>query len=81
MDRPDKLIDALRDERIERAKRMDPAQKAIDGPRLFEWACRITMDGIRAQYPEADEADVRRILRERLVMRRAQEDVADGYSA
>ena len=73
MDPRDELIDALRVERVERAKRMDPAQKAIDGARLFDWACRITMDGIRAQFPETDDREIRRILRERLAMRRQRE--------
>ena len=36
------------------------------GRRLFEYACRLTCDGIRHQNPGIDEAQVQQILRERL---------------
>ena len=34
---------------------MDPADKLLEGPRLFERACRVLMDGIRHQHPELDD--------------------------
>jgi hypothetical protein len=53
-------------ENVERARRMSPAQKLMDGADLFDYACSITLDGIRAQTPgiSAEEALAR--LRERL---------------
>lgn len=44
-------------------------EKILAGPRLFDLACRIAMDGIREQHPEADDEEVRRLLRQRLDLR------------
>jgi hypothetical protein len=63
------LIDDLYRQRVLRARRMPPEEKLLDGPRLFEMACRVTMDGIRSQHPDADEAQVRQILAQRLALR------------
>lgn len=60
------LIDDIFREKVLRARRMSPEEKLLDGPRLFDLACRIMMDGIRYQHPDADERRVREILRERL---------------
>ena len=68
------LIDAIYRERVHRARRTPPEEKLLDGPRLFEMACRITMDGIRMQHPDADEAQIRDILAQRLALRRRLED-------
>ena len=43
-------------------------QKFMAGAELFEYACRLTCDGIRHQNPGIDEAQVQRILRERLAL-------------
>jgi hypothetical protein len=40
------------------------------GETLFEYACSITMAGIENQFPEADEAQRRRILEQRLELQR-----------
>jgi hypothetical protein len=53
-------------ERVEAARRQSPEDKLLAGPRLFARACRIIMDGIRWQFPDASEDEVQRILRERL---------------
>ena len=55
-------------EEVVRAREMSPEDKILAGPRLFQYACQITKDGIRAQFPDADPAEVRRILRERLAL-------------
>ena len=66
---PDRqLADDLYRERVERARRMSPEEKLYGGPRLFEQSCRIMRDGIRHQFPEADESRVTEILRERLAL-------------
>jgi hypothetical protein len=64
------LIDDIYRERILRARRTPPEEKLLAGPRLFEYACRITMEGIRDQFPDADEVRVREVLAERLALRR-----------
>jgi hypothetical protein len=45
---------------------MEPAEKLLEGPRLFERSCRLMADGIRDQYPELDESDVQALLAARL---------------
>jgi hypothetical protein len=64
------MIDAIYREKVLRARRMSPEEKMLEGPRLFETACRITMEWIRAQHPEATEQEVMRVLQERLDLRR-----------
>lgn len=63
------LIDELYRERVLRARRTPMEEKILAGPRLFDLACRIAMDGIREQHPEADDEEVRRLLRQRLDLR------------
>jgi hypothetical protein len=60
------LIDAIERDRVAAARRMSPEEKLLAGPRLFDRSCRIMADGIRHQFPDADEARVQEILRERL---------------
>ncbi len=57
-------------ERVRRARVQSPEDKLLAGPRLFDRTCRIMADGIRHQYPGADEAEVMRILRQRLAIAR-----------
>lgn len=64
------LLDDIYRERVLRARRTPLEQKFLAGPQLFEFACRIAMDGIRNQYPDADEPRVREILAERLALLR-----------
>jgi hypothetical protein len=64
------LLDDIFRERVLRARRTPPEDKLLDGPRLFDYACRITMDGIRNQFPDADEKRVREILAERIALLR-----------
>jgi hypothetical protein len=69
------LIDDLYRERVLRARAISPEQKLLAGPRLFATACRMVMSGIRSQHPEADDAEVLRVLRQRLELRRRLEEV------
>jgi hypothetical protein len=64
------LIDELFRERVLRARRTPPEEKLLDGPRLFDLCCRIMADGIRNEYPEADEQRVQELLRQRLALLR-----------
>lgn len=63
------LIDAIYRDKVEAARRMTPEEKLFAPADLFEYACEITLAGIRFQHPEADEERVRELLRERLRLR------------
>jgi len=53
---------------------MTPEQKLLAGAELFDYACRITLAGIRSQNPEASEIRVQEILRERLAWKQRREE-------
>jgi hypothetical protein len=63
------LIDSIYRDRVLRARVTSPESKLLDGPRLFDYTCRIVMDGIRNENPSADEQRIREILKERLALR------------
>lgn len=69
------LVDEIYWERVLRARNTPGEVKLLDGPRLFDYACKVSMAGIRNQFPDADEARVREILRERLAIGRQLEDL------
>jgi hypothetical protein len=60
------LVRRLHAEEIERARAMTPADRLLEGPRLFDRACRIMADGIRHRYPGAGAEEVARRLRAQL---------------
>ena len=62
------LIDSIYREKVLRARRQPPGEKLLDGPRLFSAATVWTKAGIRAQHPNADEARVLELLRERIAL-------------
>ena len=64
------LIDDIYRQKLRAARAMSPEDKLLAGPRLFERSCRIMADGIRSEYPDADEDRVQEILRERLALLR-----------
>jgi hypothetical protein len=68
------LIDELYRERVRRAREAPPEEKLLAGPRIFERSCRIIADGIRHQFPDADERRVREILTQRLALIRRLEE-------
>jgi hypothetical protein len=70
------LIDRLFRERVGRARAMPPEEKLLAGPRLLDRSCRIMADGIRDEFPDADEARVEEILRHRLDLIRRLEHTA-----
>lgn len=67
------LIDLYR-ERVLQARQTPPEEKLLGGARLFDYACRITIAGIRDQHPDADEQQIRAILAQRLALRRRLEN-------
>lgn len=60
------LIEALRRDKVEAAKRMSPESKLAAGAELFDMACELARSGIRMQHPDADDAQVDELLRQRL---------------
>jgi hypothetical protein len=65
-----RLIDELYREEVVEARAMAPIDKLRAGQQLFEAACRVTLAGIRNQFPDASEAERIEILRQRLVLQR-----------
>ncbi len=51
---------------LERYRAMTPEERVDVALRLHELACEMGRLGIRRQHPDADEAEVNRLLRERL---------------
>ena len=52
------LVEDIYRERVLRARRTPIEQKVLAGAELFEFACRVTCDGIRHQNPGIDESEV-----------------------
>jgi hypothetical protein len=64
------LADQLYRERVLRARRTPPEQHILDGPRLFDYACSITMAGLRSEFPHACDQELRQALHRRLEIAR-----------
>jgi hypothetical protein len=62
------LLDAIYRDKVRTARAMTAEQKLLAGPELFDLACSIAADGIRAQFPDADEPRVQELLRQRLAI-------------
>lgn len=45
------LADALYREEVARARAMNPGDKLLEGPRLFDRACRVMADGMPRSMP------------------------------
>ncbi len=60
------LIDALYREEVLEARRMSPEEKFLAGEELFEYACSITLEGIRNQNPTFTPAECRQELERRI---------------
>jgi hypothetical protein len=63
------LIDELYREEVLEARRMSPEEKFLAGEELFQYACSITLAGIRSENPGFSEADCRHELERRLELR------------
>lgn len=68
-----RLAEELYRERVAKAGAMPPEEKLLAGEELFEYACAITLAGIRDQKPGLSETDCLRILKERLDLRERME--------
>lgn len=58
------LAAALYRDEVARARAMPPSDKLLEGPRLFERACRLMADGIRHQHPDLDDSSVEALVLE-----------------
>lgn len=67
------LAEALYGDEVARARTMRPLDKLLEGPRLFDRACRLMAEGIRHQHPELDDDGVRALLSARLTRLRTLE--------
>jgi hypothetical protein len=59
------------EKQIEHYRRMTGEQRLAIALDLHELSCDIAREGIRRQHPEADAAEVERLLRHRLELARA----------
>ena len=75
MEPSQQLIDELYRERIERARRIPPAQRVVEGLRHSVIAVEVMRDGIREQCPDADEKKINDILIRRVNRLRLLEDM------
>lgn len=62
------LIEQLRRDKIEAAKRMTPEQKLAAGAELFDMACEVALAGIRMQHPGISDEAAGQKLRDRLAI-------------
>ena len=64
-----RLAQELYRERVIEARAMPPEEKLLAGEELFEYACAITLAGIRNQFPGLSEEESLRLLEQRLDLR------------
>lgn len=57
-------------QQIDRYRNMSGEERLAIALNLHELACEVTREGIRHQHPDLDEAEVSRLLRERLELAR-----------
>jgi hypothetical protein len=69
------LIDQLYREEVLEARSMSPEEKFLAGEELFEYACSITLAGIRNQNPGFSEEECHRELERRLELQARMERV------
>jgi hypothetical protein len=55
---------------IERYRRMTGEERLAIALELHELSCNVAREGIRHQNPNADEAEVERLLRQRIALAR-----------
>lgn len=53
-------------EEVRHAREMDATDKLLEGPRLFDRACRLMADGIRHEHPGIDAERLLAVLQARL---------------
>jgi hypothetical protein len=69
-------LDDLEAELIRDTQRRSPGDRILDAARLFDRTCMFMAAGIRAQHPNADETEIRRLVGDRLEIGRRLEHAA-----
>lgn len=69
----ERLAEELYRERVADARVMPAEEKLLAGEELFDYACSITLAGIRDQVPGLSDQEYLRILEERLDLRERME--------
>ncbi len=70
MDPTPEFIASIDRGKMEQARGMSDADRILAGARIFNRVCRWARDGIRSQFPDADEVTVERELDRRLALTR-----------
>ena len=70
MELTDKLIVSIDRAKMEQARQMSDEHRILAGARIFNRVCRVAREGIRSQFPDADDTTVERELERRLAMTR-----------
>lgn len=60
------MADAIYAEKVRRARTLTVGERMETGIELFESGLGVMRDGIRNQFPDADESEVEKILKQRL---------------
>jgi hypothetical protein len=68
-----RLAEDLYRERVVEARAMPPEEKLLAGEELFDYACAITIAGIRNQFPGVSEEESLQLLEKRLELRERME--------
>ena len=68
-----RLAEDLYRERVVEARAMPPEEKLLAGEELFDYACAITLAGIRNQFPGVSEEESLQLLEKRLELRERME--------
>jgi hypothetical protein len=67
-------LDPLYRDDVLRARRLSASDKLLEGPCLFEFSCRIILDGLRHRHPHLSDAELQQRLRATLdIVRRAEQ--------
>ena len=69
----ERLAEEIYRERVAEASMMPLEEKLLAGEELFDYACSITLAGIRDQSPGLSDEECLRILEERLDLRERME--------
>ena len=68
-----RLAEDLYRERVVEARAMPSEEKLLAGEELFDYACAITIAGIRNQFPGVSEEESLQLLEKRLELRERME--------
>jgi hypothetical protein len=68
------LIDDIYLEKVLRARTLPMAEKILDGPRLYAYACEAVRAGVQSQNPEATPEELKLLVQKRFELIRQLEN-------